>query len=126
MADSPKQSRYYTYIAPVIKNPFVRSSAPYIFNIVSITIFIIFAIRPTITTILVLQKNTANNQIILDGLNAKAKSLTEARNNLTGMDVNLKKKVVSAIPSTPSVPSLVATLQNSLNSTGTISALQIQ
>jgi hypothetical protein len=59
---SPKYSRYYTFIKPVIEHRFVRSFAPYIFSLLTVIIMMVFAIKPTISTILNLQKDLENNQ----------------------------------------------------------------
>lgn len=124
--DQAKYSRYYTYIQPVIKNPLVRSFSPFIFSLISLIIFGVFAIRPTVSTIINLQTEIDNNQQILSALTTKAKNLVEGKNNYNQINLEMKKKIVNLIPPQPLVSSVITSLQNSLSNQGTISALQIQ
>lgn len=125
MADS-RYSRYYVYIKPVIGNKYVRSFAPYIFSLLSLIIFIIFAIRPTILTILELQKSIQDNQAVLNILNQKSKDLTDGKSNLEHMDPEIKNKINNSLPKTPAVTNLISNLQMSATNTASVSALQIQ
>lgn len=119
-----KYSRYYTFIKPLTGNPIVRSFSPYIFSLLTIGFLVIFAIRPTVSTILNLQKSIENNQQILQGLDSKAQSLIDGRKNLDALSPLVKSKIGLAIPENPSVPLLIGSLRNI--STASISALQIQ
>lgn len=122
---TPQYSRYYTYIAPVIRHPFVRSVAPQIFNLVTLTIFILFAIRPTVSTITTLQQEIDNHQQVLNGLNSKIQNLATAKATLETMSPTTRQTINAAIPSQANVPTLVAQLQASLANQASISALQI-
>lgn len=119
-----KYTRYYTYIKPVIENPIVKTTAPYVFSILTITIFVLFAIRPTISTILSLQKQLENNQKILASLNKKSQDLATGRKNLESLGPNVKIAIGNAIPSQTDIPSLIRNLQTA--SVSSISAIQIQ
>lgn len=121
-----RYSRYYTYIKPVIENKFVKSSAPYIFSLITITIFILFAIRPTISTILNLQKNIENHRQILEALEKKENDLTTGRNNLQSLDPERREKINAAIPENADVTSLIGSLRNASGKETLVSALQIQ
>lgn len=124
--DGAKYSRYYTYISPVIKNPILRSSLPTVFNLVALIIFTLFAIRPTVSTILNLQQNIENNKTILESLVNKARDLTLGKNNLESMDPELRKKIATAVPIEANVTGLIANLQSAVPAQVTISSLQIQ
>lgn len=123
---SARYSRYYTYIKPVIENKFVKSSAPYIFSLITITIFILFAIRPTISTILNLQKNIENHRQVLEALEKKENDLTAGRNNLQSLDPERREKINAAIPENADVTSLIGSLRNASGKETLVSALQIQ
>lgn len=127
MADTRvKSSPFYTRIQPVIKHPLVQSFAPIIFNLVFIAIFTAFAIRPTIETISNLHKTIDNDQTILDALDKKAQNLSQGKKNLENIPAEKRAKIDNAIPSQPSVPSLVHSLQNSFASQASISGLLVQ
>lgn len=121
-----KYSRYYVYIKPVISNKYVKSFAPYIFSLLSLIIFIVFAIRPTITTIIELQKSIEDNKTVLLTLDQKAKYLTDGKRNLENMDPAIKNKINAKLPSYPAVSNLISSLQTSATNSASISALQIQ
>lgn len=126
MALNERRSRYYTYVAPVIKHPIIRSYGSYIFSLVAVSIFLIFAIRPTISTISVLQKNISNQKEILEGLNTKSRSLKQAQANLESIDSAKLAKLSGLLPSQPNISSLVNSLKASMEPTASISALQIE
>jgi Tfp pilus assembly protein PilO len=121
-----KYSRYFTYIKPVIENPLMRSFAPYIFSLVAISVLIVAAIRPTISTITNLQKTLADNQQILSTMNQKAQSLSEGRTTLQNLNPDTKKKIQGLVPPQANITYLIASLQQSLGQQASISALQIQ
>lgn len=121
-----KSSRYYTYIKPLIGNKYVKSSAPHIFSLVTITILIIFAIRPTVSTIVNLEQDIENQQKIYNALKDKENALTEGRNNLQNLGSEKRGKITTAIPDNPDIPSLISSLRNISPPQASVSALQIQ
>lgn len=124
---NPKYSRYYTYIEPVANNQIVKSYAPYIFSLISIAIFGVFAIKPTIGAISDLQADVSSKSQLLAQLQAKANSLNTAKAN---MDQNLtsdrRDKLNTALPLSPEVTSLVAKVQSTAPKVSSASALQVQ
>lgn len=123
---NPRYSRYYTYIAPVIKNPYFHSFAPFIFSLVALMIFGVFAIRPTVSTILNLHQQLDNNRITLEALNTKSKNLVAGRNNYSALDEATKRQIAQAIPPHAQLSSVIASLQISIASQAAISSLQVQ
>ncbi len=121
-----KYSRYFTYIKPVIENPLVKSFAPYIFSLVAISVLIVAAIRPTVSTITNLQKTLADNRQILSTMNQKAQALDEGRTTLQNLNPVTKNKIQGLVPIQANITSLIASLQQSLGKEASISALQIQ
>lgn len=118
--------RYYVYIKPVIGNKYVKSTAPYIFSVLAITIFIIFAIRPTVLTIINLQKSIQDNEQVLNTLEQKSRDLTEGKINLDNIDQSVKTKINTRLPDNAAVALLINDLQIAATKNASISALQIQ
>lgn len=121
-----KYSRYYVYIKPVIGNKYVKSATPYIFSLLAIIIFVIFAIRPTILTIISLQKSIQDNQQTLDALEKKSRDLTDGKRNLENLDPNIKTLINTRLPDVVAVTTLINNLQITASKTASISALQVQ
>lgn len=126
MAASTRYSRYYTYIKPLAENKAVKSVAPYIFSLITIMILIIFAIRPTVSTIINLQKNIEENQQVLKQLETKAQNLIEGKKNYENLPPKTKQKINDAVPNQPNVTSVISSLENSSGPQASASALQIQ
>jgi hypothetical protein len=81
----PKFSRYYTYVKPLTRNKFVRSYATTIFNMIAISIFAFYAIRPTVVTILALHKSLSEQKTILENVVSKRNSLAQGKANFEGL-----------------------------------------
>lgn len=123
---NPQSSRYYVFIKPVIGNKYVKSSAPYIFSLLAIIVFVIFAIRPTILTILDLQKSIQDNQAILETLDKKSRDLTDGKRNLDNLDPSVKTLINTRLPDQAAVTALIYDLEQSATKSASISALQVQ
>lgn len=106
----PKFSRYYTYIKPLTKNKFVRSYATTIFNLIAIAIFGFYAIRPTVVTILSLQKSITEQEMILQSVVSKRNSLATGKANYEGLDSEVKSKMQNLVPIQPDLPVISAIL----------------
>lgn len=120
-------SRYYTYIKPITKIPLVRNYASTIFTLVTIIIFIFFAIKPTIETIIVLQKKLADSSQVLEQVTKKVENLSSAKQNYDHLDPTIKSKIQSQIPDNIALKSLIQSLEQTANDNqASISALQIQ
>ncbi len=131
MPAAPQNSRYFTFIKPLIdkqilKNRIVRSYASYIFSLITIIILIIFAIRPTLVTISNLQKNIETNQQVLDTLNLKAKNLSQGQRNYQTLDANVKSKIRQSVPYSPDITTLIRSLELATPPQASISAIQVQ
>lgn len=127
MKNQSRYFRYFTYIKPVAKHPLVRTYGSTIFTLVIMIIFIVYAIKPTVETILVLQKKLANSTEVLQKINQKAENLSKGKQNLDNMDPNLKTKISSAIPNAVQLRSVIQILEQTAKQYGaSVSALQIQ
>ncbi|MDP3974297.1 MAG: hypothetical protein Q8P92_05700 [Candidatus Daviesbacteria bacterium] len=124
---STRYSRYFTYIRPIIRIPLVKNYGSIIFTLTVIIIFIFFAIKPTVETILVLQKKLENANQVLEQLEEKSHNLALGKQNLDGLDPQIKTKISAFIPDTVSLRTIIQTLeQTSLSQNASVSALQIQ
>lgn len=122
-----RSSRYFTYIQPLTKLPIVRSYGAPILTIAALSVFIIFAIKPTVTTILVLQKKLVNSQEVLTKITTKAQNLSQAKKNLQNLDPTITAQISTKVPDQIELKSLIDSLQASVKShQASVSALQIQ
>ncbi len=120
-------SRYFTYIKPLGKIPIVKTYGSTIFTLFIITIFIFFAIKPTLETILILQKKLTDTSLVLDKVNKKANDLSLGRQNYDNLDPQIKTKIIQSIPDNVGLRSITQNLEQSARThQASISALQIQ
>lgn len=127
MNPNHRYSRYFTYIQPVLKIPIVKSYGGIIINLLALSVFIIFAIKPTVETILVLQKRLEDSNKVLEEISQKSENLSIAKRSYSEMDSSIKAKVQTAVPTSVSLKTLTTSLENiALNNEASISALQIQ
>ena len=119
--------RYFTYIQPLTKIPIVRTYGSTIFTLIMIAVFIFFAIKPTVETILVLQKKLEDSRAVLQKVTQKAENLSLGKANYDNLAELFAQKVQPAIPDNITLSSLVLTLEGAaLAHQASISALQIQ
>ncbi len=120
-------SRYFTYIKPVTRLPIVKTYGSTIFTLIIIIIFIFFAIKPTVETILVLQKKLTETSDVLDKVNKKANDLSLGKQNFDNLDPTIKSKLTQAIPDTVTLKSITQALEQTAKlHEASVSALQIQ
>src|SRR3990172_9728204 len=91
-------SRYFTYIKPITRLPIIKNYAPAVFTLAVTTILILFAIKPTVETILVLQKKLDNAEEVLAKLTKKVDDLSLCRTNYDNLDTGIKEKIAAALP----------------------------
>ncbi|MBI3109672.1 type 4a pilus biogenesis protein PilO [Candidatus Daviesbacteria bacterium] len=127
MKESNRYFRYFTYIKPITGMPIVKTYGPVIFTLLIMTVFVVFAIKPTIETILVLQKKLADADKIVAQINEKTENLSKGKENYQRLEQNARDKIQRAIPDTIDLKSLIQTLEQSTRTyEASISALQIQ
>lgn len=127
MKSQSQYSRYFTYIKPFARLPSVKTYGSAIFTLVIITIFIFYAIKPTVETILVLQKKLEDSTQVLEKVNQKANNLSQGKANFEKLDPSIKAKISAAIPDTVSLKSVVQTLEQEAKiHEASVSAIQIQ
>lgn len=120
-------SRYFTYIKPIAKLPIIKNYAPAIFTLTVMTVLILFAIKPTVETILVLQKKLADSEEVLQKVTKKVDDLSLGKTNYDSLDAGIKEKITAAIPDTLYLRSIAQTLEQvAQRNDASISALQIE
>lgn len=120
-------SKYYTYIQPLARHPVIKTYSSTIFSLIVITFFIFYAIKPTIETILILQKKLVDSTAVLEQVNLKAKNLSQGKANLENMNPTIKSKIDKFIPNSVNLKSIIQTLEQSAQlHQASVSALQIQ
>lgn len=123
----PKTSRYYTFIRPIFRNKAVRTYSSLVFSILTITFFGVFALKPTLSTIVSLQKSITEQQQLLEKVTQKADNLSLGRQNYDAIDPQIKLKLISLLPNSTSLPSLIDVIYSlAEENSASISGLQVQ
>lgn len=124
---NPNRNRYFTYIRPIIRSKFVKTYSSLIFSLITIAIFSYYAIRPTVTTILSLQKSIDEQTSVLNTLKEKVNALVSGKQNYENIPLPVKNKLNTLIPDNPALPDLINSLSfASKTADATISGIQIQ
>lgn len=124
---NPHYSRYYTYIKPFLKNKAVKTYSSLVFSLIMITIFSLFAIKPTLSTIVSLQKSIKEQQQTLDSITKKGEGLSQAKSNYEALNDGVKTNLALLVPTSTSLTDLLASISNlAIFHEATISGLQVQ
>lgn len=114
----------YLAVLPNFKDQQTQKLTSIIFTMIAISLFGIFAINPTISTIVKLRKQLVDNRFVEQGLEEKIKNLNVLAQKYTGIQ-NDAKYVLDAIPTNPKSPLLMAQIQSIADETDiTLSNLQ--
>lgn len=123
----PQTSRYYTFIKPILKNKYAQTYSGPIFSIITITIFTLFAIKPTVSTIVSLQKSIKEQQQTLLSLQKKAEDLTLAKENYDALSDESKQNLEFLLPNQTSLSELIQNINTIINAhQATSSGMQIE
>lgn len=124
---NPKKSRYFTYIRPIIKSKFAKTYSSLIFSLITISIFSYFAIRPTVTTILSLQRSIEEQTAVLNTLKEKVNNLVEGKRNYENIPGPVKTKLEGLVPDNPALPALINSIAYAAEaSEASVSGIQFQ
>lgn len=112
-----KYKRYYTYIEPFFKAPILRTYTTLVLSFLTVSFFIVFAIRPTIKTIVSLNKQIGDGKFTDQKLQEKinALSMAQAEYNQVSGDLPV---ILASLPDNPSVAPFVKTLESVASSSG--------
>lgn len=119
--------RYFTFIPPIGHIPFVKNYGPTTVTILVMIIFILFAIKPTVESIVVLQKKVEDANKVLKQIDQKTNDLNAAKQNFDSLNESTIFKIQKAIPDTITLNTIAQSLEQSAHQNGaSISALQLQ
>lgn len=122
-----KSSRYYTYIRPILHNKFTKTYSSLIFSLITIFIFSFYAIRPTVTTILSLQKSIDEQTSIQQRLQDKVSNLSQGKLNYENIDPDVKSKINNLVPDNPTLAQLINSLNYAADqANASVSGIQLQ
>lgn len=107
----PQYSRYYTYIKPVLQNKYVKTYSSSVFSIITILVFSIFAIKPTISTIVSLQKSIDEHNLTLTKIKAKQGTLNDLKSNYSNITSDTLGNIEMLAPYQTALPDLVESLE---------------
>jgi len=102
--------RYFTDLGRFYQTKKARTYVGIILSILTITFFVIFAIKPTLTTIAQLIKQTKDQKLVVVALEKKIANLSQAQNEYLTVESDLYL-VDEALPQEPQVPLLIKQLE---------------
>ena len=121
-----RYERYYTYIEPVMVDPIIRGYFSLVASFILVAFFVIFALSPTVNTILSLNKKISDQKITITALDAKIAALISAQQNYSQVE-NFLPLVDTALPKKPMVQTAVnAIFETASTSAVTVSGLQFK
>jgi len=121
-----KYKRYYTFIEPFFKDPVMRTYSSLVLFFLTVSFFILFAIKPTLNTIISLNKQIADGRMTNEALQQKINALSLAQNEYASMTTYFPI-IFSTLPEKPKVADFISTLERMASASGvTISSLQFQ
>ncbi len=97
---SSQYRRYYNYLQPILADPVVRSYFSLIASFLLVAFLVVFALSPTINTILGLQKKINDQRTIISTLDKKSNDLLKA-NEAYGQVQTLIPLLNDALPIEP-------------------------
>lgn len=121
-----RYSRYYIYIEPIVSDPFIRGYFGLAASLLLIAFFLIFALSPTINTVLALQKKIGEQRQVIKSLDQKISDIVVAQQNYAQAET-LLPTLLETLPDKPNPQTIIAGVLNSASSSGlAISSLQFQ
>lgn len=124
---NPRYSRYFTYIKPIINNRQVKTYSSFVFSLITVTFFAVFAIKPTINTIISLRNSIQDQNEILNQLNQKTENLSLGKKNYESISSDTKVKLERLLPSDHNITTLIIGLSSLAKQyNASISAIQFQ
>lgn len=105
------------YLGPMVKNPIFRAYFSIVLSIFTIAIFLAFAVRPTISTIVSLQKQISDKQDLNRRLDEKINALSKLQNDYQMVEKDLPV-IFSVMPENPAVSDAVILLEKTATASG--------
>ena len=117
--------RYYTRLQPILTKPKTRATTSAVFSFLAISLFVLYAIRPTAQTIIFLRREIIDKTALNAKMEEKITTLIEAQSTYESVADSVPA-VDQALPENPDALYLARQLRNLIGTTGaTISAMQI-
>lgn len=112
-----RYSRYYIYLEPVMRDPLVRGYFSFVASLILIAFFLVFALSPTITTVLTLQKKIAEQKTTIAAMDQKITDIIMAQENFAQIQGDLPMLAL-ALPEVPSPQTIIAGVMQSASDFG--------
>jgi len=106
-----RYKRYYQSIEKIASKPFTRAYTTAIFSFLAVSLFGWYAIRPTIQTILYLQKEIEDNRLVNAQMEEKIGKLIEAHATYQGIEPDLPY-ISQALPLSSEVLTALGQVRN--------------
>lgn len=118
--------RYYAFIEPVAADPLVRGYFSLVASLLLIAFLAIFALSPTINTILGLRKKISDQTRIIAALDTKTADLVAAQQNYSALE-EVIPLMAEALPEKPQPQGVIAGVLATATAAGaTVTSLQFQ
>lgn len=110
-----------------MRSKFAKTYSSLIFSLITVAIFSYYAVRPTVTTILSLQKSIAEQNDVLITLKEKVSALVQGKQNYENIPSSVKNKLDGLVPDNPELPALINSLTFAAQTAqASISGIQVQ
>lgn len=121
-----RYQRYYTYLEPVIADPLVRGYFGLIASFLLVAFFLVFALSPTVNTILSLRKKIADQNATVITMDKKIANLILAHENYNQVE-DLIPVLEAALPNQPAPQTAINQIVLTATPSGiTISGMQFR
>lgn len=117
--------RYYTFLGPFFSQPKAKAYTYLSLSLATIAFFVFFAIRPTVNTIIGLQKQIKDDREVETKLQEKINALSQfqVEYEIIRPDLPILDK---AIPETPNINELIKVVEKlALDNEASLSAIQV-
>jgi Tfp pilus assembly protein PilO len=117
--------RYYTFLGPLIGKPKAKAYTYLGISCLTVAFFIFFAIRPTINTIIGLQKQIKDNKEVESKLQEKISALSQLQAEYEIIQADLPI-LDTALPVKPNIDELIKTVEKlAFENQASLSAMQV-
>ncbi len=112
-----RYSRYYVYLEPIVADPLVRGYFSLVASLLLVSFFLVFALSPTINTILALQKKIGEQKQVDTALQKKIADLVAAQASYAQIQ-EILPAVFVGIPVTPTPQTIISGVVVSASGSG--------
>ncbi|MCL5411679.1 MAG: type 4a pilus biogenesis protein PilO [Patescibacteria group bacterium] len=109
--------RFYKNFEPYLENPVTKNYLTLALTLATLIVLILFAIQPTLTTIVTLQKTLSEQTDVELALNQKISALTKATETYKAINQDISL-ISNALPPDPSFKSYLSSIENLVSKNG--------